>query len=339
MQHSSAIPSSNISLPDSLPAAFAAQKKKYKPVAQKVRPVITTLPDKFRIIRNITGDPLENIPKLNPNPPTFTPTPRYTLERKAIIDKNHPGDFLWPEERKLMHDFIRNHDTGFAWKDNERGNFRADFFPPIEFPVIPHTPWVERNIPIPPGIYEEVCDIIAKKLEAGVYERSNSSYRSRWFCVLKKDSKSLRLVHGLEPLNKVTIQHSGVVPIPEHLAEQFGGRSCGGMLDLFVAFDERKVAESSCDLTTFQTPFGALRIITLPMGWTNSVPIMHDNVSYILQPEIPHVTIPYIDDVPIKGPKSRYQIRGGATKLFVKIQAFGDSSGNTSRISTESSNA
>jgi hypothetical protein len=43
------------------------------------------------------------------------------------------------------------------------------------------------------------------------------------------------------------------------------------------------------------------------MGWTNSVPIFHDDVTFILQAEIPHVTIPYIDDVPIKGPTTTYQ--------------------------------
>ena len=37
------------------------------------------------------------------------------------------------------------------------------------------------------------------------------------------------------------------------------------------------------------------------MGWTNSVPIFHEDVTYILQPEIPQTTIPYIDDVPIRG--------------------------------------
>jgi hypothetical protein len=46
------------------------------------------------------------------------------------------------------------------------------------------------------------------KIEAGVYELSNSSYRLRWFWVLKKDGKSLRIVHSLEPLNEVTIAHS-----------------------------------------------------------------------------------------------------------------------------------
>jgi Integrase zinc binding domain/RNase H-like domain found in reverse transcriptase len=139
-----------------------------------------------------------------------------------------------------------------------------------------------------------------------VYERSNSSYRSKWFTVLKKGGKSLRIVHSLEPLNAVTIQHSGVPPFTEQLAEHFAGRSCGGILDLYVGYDERALDERSRDYTTFQTPYGAFRLVTLPMGWTNSVPIFHEDVTFILQPEIPHTTIPYIDDVPIRGPATRY---------------------------------
>ena len=256
------------------------------------------------------------MPKLLPNPPDFIPTDRYTQERKDQFDKKHGGDFLLPEERKLLHHFMMQQSYGFAWDDTERGSFREDFFPPINIPVVPHRPWVLKNIPIPPGLYPEVCRIIKTKLEAGVYEPSNSSYRSRWFCVLKKDGKSLRLVHSLEPLNEVTIAHSGVPPATEMLATEFAGRACGGMFDLYVGYDERTLAESSRDLTTFQTPFGALRLVTLPMGWTNSVPIFHDDVTYILQPEIPEVTIPYIDDVPIKGPKSKYKLADGTCETI-----------------------
>jgi hypothetical protein len=36
------------------------------------------------------------------------------------------------------------------------------------------------------------------------------------------------------------------------------GRTCGGMLDLYVGYDKRLIAETSLDYTTFQTPFGAL---------------------------------------------------------------------------------
>lgn len=265
----------------------------------KTRPIKAELPQQFRIVREIKGDPLADMPQLNyAQIPNFTPTGRYTADRKDAMDQAHSGDFLLPEERRLLHHFISLHNHAFAWDDSERGRFREDFFPPIEFPVIPHIPWVERNIPIPPSIYREVCDIIKKKIAAGVYEPSNATYRSRWFPIAKKDGKSLRPVHSLEPLNAITIQHSGVPPIPNHLTEKFAGRACGGILDLYVGYDNRPLAESSNDMTTFQSPFGLLRLTTLPMGWTNSVPIFHDDVTHILPDEIPDYTIPYIDDVP-----------------------------------------
>ena len=55
---------------------------------------------------------------------------------------------------------------------------------------------------------------------------------------------------------------------------------------------------------------------TLPMGWSNSVPIFHDDVTFILQPKILHVTIPYIDDVPIKGPATDYRDAVGNYKTI-----------------------
>jgi hypothetical protein len=59
---------------------FLSTKKKYKPIA-KVHPVIGELPEKFSIERKIIGNPLNNLPILNPNPPPFIPTDRYTLEQ------------------------------------------------------------------------------------------------------------------------------------------------------------------------------------------------------------------------------------------------------------------
>jgi hypothetical protein len=94
------------------------------------------------------------------------------------------------------------------------------------------------------------------------------------------------------------------------------------MLNLYVAFNERKVAESSHDLTTFQTPFSALRIVTLQMGWMNLVPILHNDVTYILQPKIPHITIPYIDNTPVKGPKSENCTIGGFFKTIPQNPAI-----------------
>ena len=290
--------------------------KKYKPVADKVRPVYQELPEKFRIVREIYGDPLLGMPELSTNPPEFTPTGRYTEARKEAIDKVHDGEFLWPEERKLVHQVFMQQNEAFAWDDTERGRFKTEYFPPVEMPVVEHEPWVLKNIPIPPGMYDRVCEFIATKIKNGTYEPSSSSYRSRWFTVTKKDGHSFRIVHSLEPLNAVTIAHSGLPPAADSLAEHFSGRACGGILDLYVGYDERLLAEISRDLTTFQTPFGALRLVTLPMGWTNSVPIFHEDVTYILRDEIPEFTEPYIDDVPIRGPKTRYELDSGGYEVI-----------------------
>ena len=95
------------------------------------------------------------------------------------------------------------------------------------------------------------------------------------------------------------------------MAEAFGRVSCYATLDLYVAFDQWRLDVSSRDLTTFSTPRGTLRLTVIPMGWTNSFQIMHGDITHILQDKIPDHTIPYADDVPIKGPKTRYELEGG----------------------------
>ncbi|KAJ4463397.1 hypothetical protein C8R41DRAFT_784063, partial [Lentinula lateritia] len=77
---------------------FAATKKRYKPVERRTQPVPATLPEKFRVVRHFPSDPLEHLPTLNPDPPPFVPTGRYTQERKEFIDSVHDPEFLWPQE-------------------------------------------------------------------------------------------------------------------------------------------------------------------------------------------------------------------------------------------------
>jgi hypothetical protein len=74
-----------------------------------------------------------------------------------------------------------------------------------------------------------LCQLVKDKIDPGVFELSNSSYRSRWF--VKKDEKSLWIVQSFEPLNQVTIAHSGVPLFTEQLAESFARRACNSMMD------------------------------------------------------------------------------------------------------------
>ena len=97
------------------------------------------------------------------------------------------GGFLWEEEAKLVDWIVGVHNQVFAWEETEKGRLKEEYFAPVVIPTIEHVPWVLKNIPIPPGIYDQVVKIIKDKIASGVYEPTSSSYRSRWFCVVKKD--------------------------------------------------------------------------------------------------------------------------------------------------------
>ena len=73
----------------------------YKKVANRVKPVATTMPQHARIIRKIPEDPILTIPHLSHHPPTFVLGQRLSQERidELGIFKN---EFLWPEEQKLV---------------------------------------------------------------------------------------------------------------------------------------------------------------------------------------------------------------------------------------------
>ena len=279
----------------------------YKKVAHQVKPVATTLPEDFRIIRRIPSNPLETLPLLPFHPSDFIPGLRYTLEHKLAMNINQ-DQFLWPEEEKLAHHLIKLQEFAFAWTEDEKGEFSSDYFDLVVIPTVEYIPWSLKNIPIPPGIFPRVVEIIKSKIAAGIYEPSNSSYCSRWFCVLKKDGKSLHLVHDLQPLNAVVIKDAGLPPMVEQYAESFGARGCYGIFNLMVGFDQRALAPQSWDLTTFQSPLGTLRLTSIPMGYTNSMQIQHGDLTFLLQDEIPDVAVPFVDDVPVKGPPTRYEI-------------------------------
>ena len=286
----------------------------YKRVDKKVKPVPAVFPEDAKVTRTFPEDPLASLPPLPKNPPEFKPHGCLTHEGLEAIKVNE-SKFLWPEEEKLFVHVLQLNQDRFVFEDSQRGSFREDYFSPYIIPVVPHVPWDFKNIPIPPGIREKVVELLKEKIIAGVYEPSQSSYRSRWFCVLKKNGK-LRLVHDLQPLNKVTIKEAGLPPNLDDFVEPFAGHQCYTVFDLYWGFDARKVHPQSRDLTAFQTPLGLLRITSLPTGFTNSPAEFQACMTFILQDEIPHKANIFIDDLPIKGPKTQYLDANGKPEVL-----------------------
>jgi len=43
------------------------------------------------------------------------------------------------------------------------------------------------------------------------------------------------------------------------------------------------------------------------MGYTNSMQIQHRDLTFLLQDEILDIAVPFVDDVPVKGPPTCYE--------------------------------
>ena len=62
----------------------------------------------------------------------------------------------------------------------------------------------------------------------------------------------------------------------------------------------------------FNSLLGPHRLTTLPMGHTNAVQIYQADMAFILQDEIPHHTMPFINDLLVKSETSQYQRPDGS---------------------------
>ena len=134
----------------------------------------------------------------------------------------------------------------------------------------------------------------------GILEPSYAPYSNRWFTVPKKNG-ALRFIQDMQPVNKVTIRNVGTGPIVDEFAEAFAGRTIYSMGDLYSGYDQFQLANESRDLTTMKTPLGLVRMCTLPQGATNSAAHMMNGINKVLRDFIPQITMPFIDDLPIKG--------------------------------------
>ena len=155
-------------------------------MAKKVQPVSISLLEDFHTVCYIPVDPLLSLPPLPSCPSNFVSGTWLTQEHLDNLQLNR-FDFLWPEELKLLQYILLLNELRLAWTKVEKGRFCNDYFAPVKIPVIKHVPWAYKNIPIPSRILDNVIQIFKDKFAASVYEHSNTSYRSHWFCMKKKN--------------------------------------------------------------------------------------------------------------------------------------------------------
>jgi len=151
-----------------------------------------------------------------------------------------------------------------------------------------------------PGICDEVIRIIKEKIKIGFYERSNLSYWSKWFCVLKKEGKSLWIVHDLKPLNAVTIQDSGA---PLSFSSMWTILAVEVLIWvlIFLCVWPSKLGHSISGPYDLPDTSWIIRSHYPSHGATNSVHILQGDISFIIQDEMPNIAAAFMDNVNVKG--------------------------------------
>jgi hypothetical protein len=66
--------------------------------------------------------------------------------------------FSLPEEEKLFKHIMVLNEQAIAFEDAERGTLKDSYFSPYIIPTVPHIPWEYKNIPIAPGLREQVME-------------------------------------------------------------------------------------------------------------------------------------------------------------------------------------
>jgi hypothetical protein len=227
-----------------------------------------------------------------------------TRKRLDVVNFG-PLGWLTTDKLNLIKNVLAERNQAVAFCKEERGLLKESYGLPYIIPVIEHKPWQKKKIPIPAAKMEEFTQLVQERVRTGLYKHSTSSYLSPVFCVLNGNGK-LRVVHDLQPLNRVTVRDAGVPPATKEFVKSFSGRACYGLGDIMGGYDERPLHPISRPLTTFDTPLGRFQLTRLPQGATNSVAVYQAQMMWILQDKIPKHAGIFINDGSIKGPVSDY---------------------------------
>jgi hypothetical protein len=73
------------------------------------------------------------------------------------------------------------------------------------------------------------------------------------------------------------------------------------MADLYSKYDQFLLVIDSRDITTMRTLIRLVRMCIVPQGATNSLARMMNGMNKVLADFIPSITMPFLDDIPIKG--------------------------------------
>ena len=95
-------------------------------------------------------------------------------------------------------------------------------------------------------------------------------------------------------------------PDADEFMEEFSGMAVASLIDLFSGYGQITLDERDRDITVIHTPLRFLHQTTLLQGVSNSMAQFVRIISKILKPISLNAARVFLDDIRVKGPKTKY---------------------------------
>ena len=240
---------------------------------------------------------------LKPRLATFA---RGSVLKPERLERIIINEALTYQERELLQELLFKREGALAWEFSEIGRIRPEVMPPQRIRTIKHDAWQLPAIRLPRSLEPIAVEMLRERIKNGILEPSQGPYRNPWFLGKKKKPGTYRLINAAMGANKVTIRDANMPPDLDEFAEDFAGMAITSIIDWFSGYDQIPLDERDRDITAFMTPLGLLRHTTILQGAANSVAQFQRTSSTILRDLIPNKVRVFMDDIGVKGPKTRY---------------------------------
>ncbi len=108
-----------------------------------------------------------------------------------------------------------------------------------------------------------MIEIFKDRVKKDILESNHDPYRNPWFLIKKEKKDKYRLINTAIKINRVTIKDINLPPSINKFFKEFTKYIIASLIDFFSDYNQIKLNKKNRNLTTFHTPIGLLRIITL----------------------------------------------------------------------------
>lgn len=185
-----------------------------------------------------------------------------------------------------------------------------------------------RPYRVPEALQDEVNRQLKELEEANIIERSDSHISSPLILIKKKNptcdpnKQKYRLVIDYRKLNAHVKYPRHRLPIIQHLLDKLRGNRMFSTLDLSSSFWQIALKVEDRDYTTFSSPNGNFRYVSLPQGLNASAETFAKLADQMLAPLTDLKISNYIDDFAI-GSRTVEEMLSKLRQLFERFRLFG----------------